>query len=282
MKNPRLAAPSLLFHIFLLTQFLSACGGSARTGGNKTHPPTQNQNHAPKPPSQEVESPPKVSASPLESPDPSDLETILFNALNRERRKAGLRAVTWSKELASVARAYSEEMARTGIVAHVSKLSGSPSDRLKQAQIQLPGVSENLAKAGSAAEAHLGLMASPGHRANILDQMAAGVGVGVAVITRADNPIVMVTQLFSLKPKPIDAVTDGDKLIAILNRLRREQGLKPFRKHPWLTQTAAEISAVRRAREALYAQVAGWHLDTGRAAPAELRWISSERYGFKS
>ncbi len=187
---------------------------------------------------------PKVSASPLESPDPSDLETILFNALNQERQKAGLQAVTWSKELASVARAYSEEMARTGIVAHVSKLSGSPSDRLRRAQIQLPGVSENLAKAGSAAEAHLGLMASPGHRANILDQMAAGVGVGVAVITRADNPIVMVTQLFSLKPKPIDAMTDGDKLIAILNRLRREQGLKPFRKHPWLTQTAAEISAV--------------------------------------
>jgi uncharacterized protein YkwD len=254
VKNSPLIATALHLNICCSFLFLSACGGPSHVGDDKTHLSKQHQNgngqgvvledDSPKTPSTELKKTKKVSVSTLESHDPADLESLLFTALNQERHRAGLPSVTWSKKLASVARKYSQEMAQTGIVAHVSKLSGSPSDRLKRANIQLPGVSENLAQAGSAQEAHLGLMESPGHRANILDQMAARVGVGVAVIDGSGDPRVMVTQIFSLKPKSIDAMADGDELIAILNRLRKDQGLAPFTKHPWLTRTAAEINAI--------------------------------------
>ncbi|MCP4196668.1 MAG: CAP domain-containing protein [Proteobacteria bacterium] len=254
MKNTHLI--TYVFHLinccFLL--FCTACGGPARERGDKSPAPEQNQDRQAQRivlEDGEKEAPPKAvaagpenSASGLESRDPSDLEAILFRALNQERKNAGLSQVRWSNRLAAVAREYSQEMVQTGIVAHISKISGSPSDRLADAHIRLPGVSENLAKAATAKEAHLGLMNSPGHRANILDIMAAEVGVGVALTT--DNghggPAVIVTQIFSLKPKPIDEVATGGELVAIINRLRKDRGLGPLRKHPWLTRTANEIS----------------------------------------
>jgi uncharacterized protein YkwD len=198
-----------------------------------------------RPPPKNVKETAKNSTSGLESHNPSDLAAILFRALNRERKKAGLPHVTWSRKLAVVARKYSREMAKTGIVAHISKISGSPSDRLANAHIRLPGISENLAKAATAKEAHLGLMNSPGHRANILDIMAAEVGVGVALTTDygPEGPMVIITQMFALKPKPIDDVATGDELIAIVNRLRKGRGLAPFSTHPWLTRTANKVSA---------------------------------------
>jgi uncharacterized protein YkwD len=222
-------------------------------GGNKTRLSQKNQNNdqqrvvlkddTAETPPDEVKPTTKISAFTLESSDPSDLESILYRELNGERKKAGLSAVRWSTALASVARSYSQEMATTGIVAHVSKISGSPSDRLMRAHIRLPGVSENLAQAGTAKEAHLGLMESPGHRANILDNLADEVGVGVAISGGSGNPIVFVTQLFALKPKSIDAMANGDQLIAMVNLLRESRGLKPLSKHPWLTSAAAAISA---------------------------------------
>jgi uncharacterized protein YkwD len=254
VKHTRLIATALYLNSCCFLLFLSACGGPSRVSGDKTRLSERNQNSneqgivleddSKATPPTAVKAEKKGPASTLESKDPSDLESILFAALNQERQKAGLPTVTWSKKLASVARKYSQEMAQTGIVAHESKLSGSLSDRLRSANIRLPGVSENLAKAGSAKEAHLGLMQSPGHRANILDQMAASVGVGVAVIDDSEDPIVMVTQVFSLKPKSFDAMANGDELVAMVNRLRTERGLEPLRKHPWLTRTAAEIGVI--------------------------------------
>jgi uncharacterized protein YkwD len=255
VKNTHLI--TCVFHLlnccFLL--FCAACGGPSQGRGEKTRAPEQNQNRLVQRvvlEDGEKKTPPKEAATRtidaafgLESHDPSDLEAILFRALNQERKNAGLFKVTWSNKLAAVARTYSREMAKTGIVAHISKISGTPSDRLADAHIQLPGVSENLAKAATAKEAHLGLMNSPGHRANILDIMAAEVGVGVALTADdgPEGPAVIVTQIFSLKSKPIDDIATGDELIAIVNGLRKDQGLGPLRKHPWLTRTANEISA---------------------------------------
>jgi uncharacterized protein YkwD len=254
VKNIR--SISTHYHLIICCSHLlfAACGAS-QARGDKPPAPEQKQDRSEhrdgledevkKPPAKDVNETATNSTSGLESHHPSDLEAILFRALNRERKKAGLPQVTWSKKLAVVARKYSREMVKTGIVAHMSKISGSPSDRLVDAHIRLPGISENLAKAATANEAHLGLMNSPGHRANILDIMASEVGVGVALTADSgpEGPMVIVTQMFALKPKPINDVATDDELIAIVNHLRKGRGLAPFSKHSWLTRTANEISA---------------------------------------
>ncbi|MBE7448064.1 MAG: CAP domain-containing protein [Kofleriaceae bacterium] len=81
--------------------------------------------------------------------------------------------------MAEVARAHSREMRVTGVVGHVSALTGSAADRVKVAGIRTGLVLENIARAYGIAEAQAGLMNSPGHRANLLSRAATHVGIGI-------------------------------------------------------------------------------------------------------
>jgi uncharacterized protein YkwD len=58
-------------------------------------------------------------------------------------------------------------------------VNGSPFDRLARAGIAYAASGENLAYAPSVELAHQGLMASPGHRANMLEPAYSRVGIGV-------------------------------------------------------------------------------------------------------
>jgi uncharacterized protein YkwD len=70
-------------------------------------------------------------------------------------------------------------MFRLGYFSHTSPVSGSPADRLAHAGVAYAASGENLAYAPSVELAHQGLMASPGHRANILEPAYSRVGIGV-------------------------------------------------------------------------------------------------------
>ena len=83
--------------------------------------------------------------------------------------------------LSEVARAHSQEMASTGVVAHVSPRTGNAADRLRRARILPAIVGENVGRAYSASDAERGFMASPGHRANVVDPRAKRIGVGVVL-----------------------------------------------------------------------------------------------------
>jgi uncharacterized protein YkwD len=101
-------------HLFICCCLLlfAACGAS-QARGDKSPAPQQKQDRSEhrdgledeikNPPAKDVNETATNSTSGLESHDPSDLEAILFLALNRERKKAGLPHVTWSKKLAVVA-----------------------------------------------------------------------------------------------------------------------------------------------------------------------------------
>ncbi|MCC6312624.1 MAG: CvpA family protein [Thermomicrobiales bacterium] len=123
-----------------------------------------------------------------------DAERALFDLVNAERARAGLRSVAVDDELTSVARAHSEEMFRLGYFDHRSPISGDPADRLTAAGISYFISGENLALAPSAAKAHDGLMASPGHRANILNPSYTRLGIG---IVRSDRLGLMISQEFA-------------------------------------------------------------------------------------
>ncbi len=139
-----------------------------------------------------IELPFKVSSG---LTDDTALAADMLTLVNQERAKAGLRPVTADPELASVAVAHSEEMFRLGYFSHVSPVSGEPSDRLNAADIQYIATGENLAYAPSLRVAHLGLMNSPGHRANILNPRFTRLGVGVV---RSSNRGFMFTQEFAV------------------------------------------------------------------------------------
>ncbi len=115
------------------------------------------------------------------SPDEIEISEVdartVFAALNGERVDRGLEPLVWSEGLARVALGHAEEMYLDGYVSHVSPKTGTVADRVKAADIPLVAVGENLALASSATAAHLALMDSEGHRANILSEVYDRVGV---------------------------------------------------------------------------------------------------------
>lgn len=107
----------------------------------------------------------------------SELE--MFDSLNKERVKLGFIALTWDEDLAELARNQSQDMLQKGYFAHINKEKLSPFDRMNNAGIKFIVAGENLAFAPTVAKAHEGLMASPGHRENILSPDFQQVGIGV-------------------------------------------------------------------------------------------------------
>ena len=72
------------------------------------------------------------------------------------------------------------------------------------------------------------------------DRPLAEVGIG-ALFTIADGvPSLVVTQLFASPPERIDPTAARSALTERLNVARRDKGLKPFDRHPWLDARAAE------------------------------------------
>ncbi len=120
-------------------------------------------------------------------------ETEMLALVNAERERAGLAPLEADERLATVGRTHSEEMFRLGYFAHESPVSGEVVDRLDNAGLAWLVSGENLALAQDVAEAHEGLMDSPGHRANILNPAFTRVGIGI-VSSPANG--VMVTQVF--------------------------------------------------------------------------------------
>lgn len=158
--------------------------------------------------------------------DPRTAERKLVQLINRERSKAGLNPVEVDPALQRVAENYSQEMVRTGVVAHVSKESGTVVDRLEHVGLRRAVVAENLARSLNAGHAHRGLMDSPGHRANILMQEATQVGVGVALDGSAGEPGsrgIVVTEIFTGSRRPVDpAVAQRQMVKRMPKRLRHD------------------------------------------------------------
>jgi uncharacterized protein YkwD len=107
-----------------------------------------------------------------------------FQFVNRERGTMGVSELTLDPVLCDIARAYSEEMRDRGFFDHTDPNGMTVTDRLRAGGEPFTAAGENLAKVSStsnpASFAHQQLMASPGHRANILEPMYTKVGIGVA------------------------------------------------------------------------------------------------------
>ena len=121
-------------------------------------------------------------------------EEQMFQLLNDERRKAGLRTLVRDSAIDEVARAYSAEMLQRGFFSHESPEGLTPFERMRSGGVDFVVAGENLALAPTVQLAHQGLMDSPGHRANILRPEFGRVGIGAVV---ADGRGRMFTQNFA-------------------------------------------------------------------------------------
>lgn len=105
-------------------------------------------------------------------------EQKMFDLVNIERKKTGAKPLIWNEKLAQVGRNYSSDMFNRGYFSHFSKEGKDVGDRLQENNIFYYFVGENLAMAPDVVRAHSGLMASEGHRRNILDPAFSKIGIG--------------------------------------------------------------------------------------------------------
>ncbi|MDD2433465.1 MAG: CAP domain-containing protein, partial [Clostridia bacterium] len=105
-------------------------------------------------------------------------ELKMLTLINAERAKAGVQALVLKPELVKVARIKSEEMIAKNYFSHVSPTYGDPFTMLQNFGIKYGHAGENLAGNPTVENAHESLMASPGHKKNILNPNYTHVGIG--------------------------------------------------------------------------------------------------------
>ena len=122
-----------------------------------------------------------------------EIEKLILELVNENRRKAGggLKDLTWDETLQHIARGHSDDMLARRFFDHVNPDGLSPADRIALAHRQLVGLTgENIfmqsgypvTAARKTAELIVKeLMASPGHRENILRPEFTHIGVGVSI-----------------------------------------------------------------------------------------------------
>jgi uncharacterized protein YkwD len=127
---------------------------------------------------------------------PNDAEKAIINLTNKEREKEKLPPLKINPLLCKLARAHSENMAKTGKFDHTLD-DKNLADRLKDASYRFRHASENIGmgRGLTPAEALKGWMNSPLHKANILNQQDTEIGVGMA---RTPKGEVYLTQVFAL------------------------------------------------------------------------------------
>ncbi len=106
-------------------------------------------------------------------------EAEMLQMINNERRKHGLQPLQADLEMRQVARAHSQDMFVNGYFAHDDLQGKDPFDRMRSANVHFTTAGENLALAQTVEIAHVNLMNSPGHRANILNPSFGRVGIGI-------------------------------------------------------------------------------------------------------
>lgn len=106
-------------------------------------------------------------------------ELKVLELVNVERAKHSLSALSWSDELAKVARAHSQDMLSRNFFSHTNPDGKSPFDRIKASGISYRSAGENIAAGQRTPEEVVeAWMNSDGHRANILNSSYTKLGVG--------------------------------------------------------------------------------------------------------
>jgi uncharacterized protein YkwD len=119
------------------------------------------------------------------SGEEQSLERRVWEAINRERRRAGVGELAWDEALAAEARRHSARMAQAGFFSHCDPVRGDLAPRLDADGIPWHACAENIILLEQGDEDTVAVvvkawLASSGHRKNLLNPVYTRSGVGVA------------------------------------------------------------------------------------------------------
>jgi uncharacterized protein YkwD len=103
----------------------------------------------------------------------------LLTLVNKERILAGLPPLQLNNELSAAAKLHGADMFTRGYFSHNTPEGEDPFHRLEALHIGYKYAGENLAHSFSITRAHIALMKSAGHRANILNPKFSKIGISV-------------------------------------------------------------------------------------------------------
>lgn len=144
----------------------------------------------------------------------------LLSYINIARIRQGLKVVSLSSDLNTLAQDHSADMAKNNFFAHVNEQGESPEDRRIKMGLSTP-VSENIAKDTSIKFAHNGLMRSGSHRHNILQPAWSQVGLGIA---KKDGYLYITEEFAAPKITVAELPSLKTELITALNKARTSKG----------------------------------------------------------
>ena len=183
---------------------------------------------------------------PDRAPEPADValaEEHLWSLIQETRRSRGLLALRRVSGLTKAARRHASDLGRGERFGHETS-SGNALMRIEAQGLTALRATENVAVAANVVEAHAALMASPAHRANILDSEITSGAVGV--ILKRDSRgrwSAVVSELFA----QLLAEGPGDQWVsAVLNRIngrRKGRELSPLSPRDKLAELAERTSA---------------------------------------
>ncbi|MFZ5890733.1 MAG: CAP domain-containing protein [Myxococcota bacterium] len=163
----------------------------------------------------------------------------MLELLNQERQKRGLRPVDADAELAEIALSHSRDMVEHDFFGHVSPITGSPEARIQKSGVRVAKAGECVALEVTPLGAHRGLLASPAHRAAMLDGGFTHVGIGVAFGDDGSAPRrLRVTLLFGRRVAPEEIRQSPEAIFEAIQVYRKAQNLNPIRLDPALTAIA--------------------------------------------
>ncbi len=125
---------------------------------------------------------------------------FLWETVNTERVDHGLNRLEWDPRLADIATQHSRDMLQGDFFGHRSPSHGDLRQRLAAASYFALVSRENLALDQNLISAHLSLMASPGHRSNVLASDVTHIGIGlVRQLSPGGPPLWIITEIFTRK-----------------------------------------------------------------------------------
>ncbi|UNK20608.1 CAP domain-containing protein [Paenibacillus sp. N3/727] len=122
---------------------------------------------------------PSKPSTPANTTDKSNFASQVVTLVNKERAKAGLKALTVNEKLTGMAVDKAKDMNNNNYFDHTSPTYGSPLDMMKQYGISYSYAGENIAKGQRTPEEVMNSwMNSEGHRKNIMSPNFTMIGVG--------------------------------------------------------------------------------------------------------
>jgi uncharacterized protein YkwD len=152
--------------------------GRCISSGPSSPPPTAPPAPTPTPPPAPTPPPPSPTPppAPVANVDPNAAATQFFDLTNAARANAGVPALEWRADVASMAVSHSVEMAQQGTIWHGSFVSQGNLGALNASLL-----GENVGMGGDVASINDAFMNSPHHLENIMDSGFNQVGIGVIV-----------------------------------------------------------------------------------------------------